>query len=37
MIADELSNLHYVEAPDGPSHVLEEEQTEVGKGPCIED
>ena len=36
MIADELNNLHYVAATDGPSHVLEEVQTEVGEGPCIE-
>jgi GAF domain-containing protein len=36
MIADEQNNLHYIAASDGPSHVLEEVQSESGQGPCVE-
>jgi GAF domain-containing protein len=36
MIADEQSDLHYVASSDGPSHVLEETQSEYGEGPCVE-
>lgn len=36
MIADEQNSLHYVAASDGPSHVLEEVQSESGQGPCVE-
>jgi GAF domain-containing protein len=36
MIADEQSSLRYVAATDGPSHVLEQAQSETGQGPCVE-
>jgi len=36
MIADEQNSLRYVAASDGPSHVLEEVQSETGQGPCVE-
>src|SRR5688500_14588555 len=36
MIADEQNELHYIAASDGPSHVLEEVQSESGQGPCVE-
>src|SRR5918998_4882215 len=36
MIADEQNSLHYVAASDGPSHLLEQVQSETGEGPCVE-
>jgi transcriptional regulator with GAF, ATPase, and Fis domain len=36
MIADEQNTLHYIASSDGPSHVLEEVQSETGEGPCID-
>jgi GAF domain-containing protein len=36
MIADEQNTLHYIASSDGPSHVLEEVQSESGEGPCVE-
>jgi GAF domain-containing protein len=36
MIADEQNSLHYVASSDGPSHVLEQVQSETGQGPCVQ-
>jgi GAF domain-containing protein len=36
MIADEQNDLHYLAASDGPSHLLEQVQSETGEGPCVE-
>jgi transcriptional regulator with GAF, ATPase, and Fis domain len=35
MIADEQNTLTYLAASDGPSHVMEEVQSETGEGPCV--
>jgi GAF domain-containing protein len=36
MIADEQNTLHYIASSDGPSHVLEQVQSETGAGPCVD-
>ncbi|MEV6488870.1 GAF and ANTAR domain-containing protein [Actinoplanes sp. NPDC051633] len=36
MIADEQNDLHYIAASDGPSHFMEEVQSESGEGPCVD-
>ncbi|WP_250007756.1 GAF and ANTAR domain-containing protein [Actinoplanes sp. M2I2] len=36
MIADEMNNLRYIAASDGPSRILETAQSEAGTGPCVE-
>ncbi|WP_250037129.1 GAF and ANTAR domain-containing protein [Paractinoplanes maris] len=36
MIADEMSNLHYIAASDGAGRILEHVQSETGTGPCVE-
>ncbi len=36
MVADEESALRYVVATDGPGHLLEEVQINVGSGPCVD-
>jgi transcriptional regulator with GAF, ATPase, and Fis domain len=35
MIADDQNTLTYLAASDGPSHVMEEVQSETGEGPCV--
>lgn len=36
MLADEHSELHYIIASTGPSHLLEEAQINTGQGPCVD-
>jgi GAF domain-containing protein len=35
MIADEQNTLAYLAASDGPSHLMEQVQSERGEGPCV--
>jgi transcriptional regulator with GAF, ATPase, and Fis domain len=35
MVADEQNTLSYLAASDGPSHVMEEIESETGEGPCV--